>query len=77
VTRVVRAGTAEVAMTKDIKPRLLKVREAQAQLNIRNTTFYGLVKAGKIKLLKIGRSSFVKAEAIDDFIKSLEPDEEE
>ena len=57
----------------EFKPRLLKVREAQAQLNIRNTTFYGLVKAGKIPLVKIGRSSFVKIEAIDDFINSLIP----
>lgn len=57
----------------EIKPRLLKVREAQAQLNIRNTTFYSLVRDGRIPLVKIGRSSFVKVEALEEFINSLEP----
>jgi excisionase family DNA binding protein len=57
----------------DIKPRLLKVREAQALLNIRNTTFYGLVRDGQIPLVKIGRGSFVKVEAVEEFIRSLQP----
>lgn len=52
-------------------PRLLKVRQAQALLNIGNSKFYELVKAGQLDLVKIGRASFVKADALDRFVDSL------
>lgn len=52
-------------------PRLLKVRQAQALLNIGNSKFYELVKTGQIELVKVGRGSFVKADAIDRFVDGL------
>jgi len=53
------------------RPRLLKVRQAQALLNIGNTKFYDLVKTGQLELVKVGRGSFVKTDAIDRFVDSL------
>jgi hypothetical protein len=53
--------------------RLLKVRQAQTILNLGNTKFYQLVKLGQIEIVKIGRSSFVKATSLSQFIDSLAP----
>jgi len=54
-----------------IRPPLLRVAEARAQLGIGNTKFYALVKEGLIEVVKIGTSTRVKTESIDRFIASL------
>jgi hypothetical protein len=51
--------------------RLLKPKQAQAVLNIGNTTFYQLVAERKLDILKIGRASFVDARSIDEFVDGL------
>jgi len=49
---------------------LLTVKEARQQLGgISPTTFYALVKAGELSLVKIGRRSFVQSEALADFVR--------
>lgn len=54
--------------TRDLYP----VGEAQAKLgDISHTTFYELVKSGRIRTVKLGRRTFVTAEEIARFITSL------
>jgi excisionase family DNA binding protein len=47
-------------------PRLYKVRDVMAQLQVSKTTVYRLVAAGRLRLVKIGKkSSGITAESID------------
>ena len=56
------------AQTRNLYP----VGEAQAKLgDISHTTFYELVKAGRIRTVKLGRRTFVTADEIDRFAASL------
>ena len=49
---------------------LMSVTEARQQLGgISPITFYALVNAGELSLVKIGSRSFVQAEDLDDFIR--------
>jgi excisionase family DNA binding protein len=49
---------------------LIAVTEARQQLGgISRSTFYALVKAGDLPLVKIGSRSFVQAEALDAFVR--------
>jgi hypothetical protein len=49
---------------------LMPVTEVRQQLGgISPTTFYALVKECELSLVKIGRRSFVQAEALDDFVR--------
>jgi excisionase family DNA binding protein len=50
--------------------RLYKVPEARQQLgSISQTTFYQLVKAGELSIVKIGRRTFVAASELDAYIQ--------
>ena len=53
------------------RSRLLSVDQTCASLGIGRTNFYGLKAAKLIATVKIGRRTFVTAEALDAFIASL------
>lgn len=55
----------------DFRPLMYKPEQAWALLNMSRCLFYDLVKSGAIELVKVGRSSFVTAEALNRFVKSL------
>jgi excisionase family DNA binding protein len=50
---------------------LLTVEEAARRLNIGRTTMYGLVSAGVIESITIGRLRRVPAECLDNFVATL------
>ncbi|QKM47759.1 hypothetical protein B7760_01783 [Burkholderia glumae] len=52
-------------------PRLYKVRDVMVQLQVSKGTVYRLVRAGKLRLVKIGaKSSGITAESIDALLAS-------
>lgn len=50
---------------------LLNVLEARRTLRLSHTKFYELVKDGQIPIVKIGRSTRVRSDDLDRFIRSL------
>ncbi|WP_425309086.1 helix-turn-helix domain-containing protein [Ammonicoccus fulvus] len=54
---------------------LYSVPEGRHQMgDIGHTTFYELVKAGKIKIVKIGRRTFISHDEIERYVASLAGD---
>lgn len=51
--------------------RLLKVPEALKRLGLARSTFYLLVKEGRIPLRKIGGASRIRSDELDAYIRSL------
>ncbi|USS45113.1 helix-turn-helix transcriptional regulator [Burkholderia glumae] len=52
-------------------PRIYKVRDVMVQLQVSKGTVYRLVRAGKLRLVKIGaKSSGITAESIDALLAS-------
>lgn len=52
--------------------KLYKVHEVMRLLSISRSTVYRLVRAGKLRLVKIGvRSSFITAESIDALLAEI------
>jgi hypothetical protein len=45
--------------------------EVQAALGIKNTKFWGLVKAGQLEVRKIGGATVVPAESLRNFVANL------
>jgi len=45
--------------------------DAQDMLSLSNTTFHELVKQGRLKVVHIGRSSFVTDESLRAYVASL------
>jgi hypothetical protein len=59
--------------TTAVKRRLYPIPEARQLLgNISHSSFYKEVKAGKIKLVKIGKRSFVSDTTIDSVVDELQ-----
>ena len=54
-----------------VRPVLLHVKEARAQLRIGNTKFYQLVKRGLIEVVKIDSATRVKTASVDRYIAEL------
>jgi excisionase family DNA binding protein len=50
---------------------LLTIAEAAAMLSIGRSTAYGLIAAGRLEVVHIGRSARVPLRAIDDFVRDL------
>jgi excisionase family DNA binding protein len=50
---------------------LLTVEEAAHRLNIGRTTMYGLVSAGAVESVTIGRLRRVPSECLDNFVAAL------
>lgn len=46
--------------------------DAQHTLSVSNTTFHRLVEQGKLKVVHIGRASYVTDESLRGFLASLE-----
>ena len=66
-----------VAMTRDnssphIAPRTLSVDDAAAAIGIGRTSTWGLVKTGRLRSIKVGKSRRVPVGAIDEFIASAD-----
>ncbi|WP_425339278.1 helix-turn-helix domain-containing protein [Brevundimonas alba] len=49
----------------------MTISEACRRLEISRSTFYNLVAEGKIPLRKVGGSSRVRSDELDDFIQDL------
>lgn len=52
-------------------PRLLAIKQALYELGISRTAIYELIKAGKLKTVKIGRRRLVPVEAIEELVAEL------
>jgi excisionase family DNA binding protein len=52
-------------------PRLLAIKQALYELGISRTAIYELIKAGKLKTVKIGRRRLVPLEAIEELVAEL------
>ncbi|MFD1151416.1 helix-turn-helix domain-containing protein [Saccharothrix hoggarensis] len=61
-------NTAVTEMTK----YLYKVSEAMTLLSLSRSLFYEQMRAGRIKFVKQGRSTFIPASAIKAYVKLLE-----
>ena len=48
--------------------RVLKVRDVAIHLDCDNNTVYGLIKAGRIRVIRLGRVFRVPESALRDFI---------
>jgi excisionase family DNA binding protein len=57
--------------TSPVPARLLSVEEGRRVLGVGRTTVYALVAEGRLRLVKIGRRSFLVAAELDGFIASL------
>lgn len=70
------SGTAPkgtpVAQSRPPQRRLLRVQEAIARLACGKTTFYEYVKQGRLPIVKLGASTRVSEEALDQFIADLQ-----
>lgn len=50
---------------------LLTVVEAMGELKVSRSKLYALANSGKLKLVKLGRKTFVSRDELDRFIASL------
>ena len=55
-----------------LAPKLLSVNQVCDQLGIGRTNFYALVAARKLAVVKLGRRTLIRTEALDSFIESLD-----
>ncbi|WP_267427095.1 DNA-binding protein [Methylobacterium sp. GC_Met_2] len=62
------AGDLRASTGKLLHRRL----DAQHTLSVSNTTFHRLVEQGKLKIVHIGRASYVTDESLRSFLNSLE-----
>ncbi|MCL6550898.1 MAG: helix-turn-helix domain-containing protein [Acidothermus cellulolyticus] len=60
----------------EVQPFLYSIDAVCEALMISRTSFYRLVRSGKLPLLKIGNRSFVAAEALQRFVDGLRADGE-
>jgi len=66
-----------------LTPRVLQVtslyrpREAAAVLGISKTVLYGLIRANKIRSIKDGKFRFITADALHQYVRTLERQYEE
>ena len=57
---------------KDTKLKLLfNIREVCQATSMGRSTIYEFIKAGRLKAVKAGRSTLVRAEALNSFIETL------
>lgn len=50
---------------------LYKVPEAMAQLSLSRSVIYELMRAGKLKFVKVGRATLIPAVAIREYVNTL------
>lgn len=50
---------------------LLPINEAMTRLGIKRTTFYALMKEGKVPFVHIGRRRLVAVRDLEDFVEGL------
>jgi excisionase family DNA binding protein len=56
---------------------LYRPREAAAALGISKTVLYGLIRANKIRSIKDGKLRFITADALLQYVRTLEEQYEE
>jgi excisionase family DNA binding protein len=56
---------------------LYRPREAAAALGISKTFLHGLIRANKIRSIKDGKFRFITADALREYVRTLERDYEE
>ena len=56
---------------------LYRPREAAAALGISKTALYGLIRANRIRSIKDGKFRFITADALGEYVRTLERDYEE
>jgi len=56
---------------------LYRPREAAAALGISKTVLYGLIRANRIRSIKDGKFRFITADALQDYVRTLERTYEE
>lgn len=54
-----------------INPRLYRVPDAMAALRMSRTVIYELIRSGRLRSVKQGRSRLIPTEAITDYINLL------
>ncbi|MEV6491497.1 helix-turn-helix domain-containing protein [Actinoplanes sp. NPDC051633] len=59
----------EVLITEP--PRLLRVEDAAKLLNIGRSAVYDLIRSGRLRSVKIGKSRRIPREAVDEVIATL------
>lgn len=52
-------------------PRLLKVEDAARLLNVGRSAVYDLIRSGRLRSVKIGKSRRIPREAVDEVIAAL------
>lgn len=62
-------------MNKEIRthedmPKILHVKDLQTILSISHNTAYALVRSGKIRSIRIGRTYKIPLDAIDEYLRS-------
>ena len=55
-------------------PRLIRVEDAAKLLNIGRSAVYDLIRSGRLRSVKIGKSRRIPREAVDEVIASLAGD---
>lgn len=56
---------------------LYRPREAASALGISKTALYGLIHANRLRSIKDGKFRFITADALREYVRSLEHDYEE
>ncbi|GAA2816916.1 hypothetical protein GCM10010441_46810 [Kitasatospora paracochleata] len=54
------------------RPALYKVSDAMQVLSLSRTVIYDLIRTGRLRAVKEGRSRLIPASAIDDYVALLE-----
>lgn len=65
-------STTETALDLVLTKALYNVPEARHLLSLGRSTFYELVRAGRIRTVKEGRTRLVPAAAIAEYVRLLE-----
>ena len=56
---------------------LYRPREAATALGISKTVLYGLIRSNRIRSIKDGKFRFITADALREYVRTLENDSEE
>lgn len=57
----------------DDTPLLHPIRSVERKLGIGHTTVYEEIKAGRLRVVKIGRRTFVKHAELERYVDALQP----
>jgi excisionase family DNA binding protein len=61
-------------LANHVEPRLVNVKTAARAIGIAETACYGLLKAGMLRSVKVGRRRLIPVAALDEYVASLVSD---